>query len=339
MAVTTTPRLGINRWSAGTDAWPGRSGWDSQQQKFDDLTAIDLQGTIALRPVAGVRGRFYFTTDTRKLYRDDGVQWNEIGPNGGVVPSTLAFAGAAVEGTSARSARADHKHAMPAHDDAAHTGVQLSAFAPPTAPVNMGGQKLTGLGAPTVADDAATRQFAVDQAAGLITAPETPTPILFGGTGAIGVSSKAARADHKHALDDAPWVSWTPTWATSIDPPSIGNGILAGQYKKIGRTVWFTFKLQFGSTTVAGVGNSYAFGLPVARNENTSLDVIFPAVIIDSSAGTPGYRTASGICFAPISFGIVTHEGTAGRFIGSGSPWVWATGDIIRVSGCYEAAA
>jgi hypothetical protein len=98
-------------------------------------------------------------------------------------------------------------------------------------------------------------------------------------------------------------------------------------------------KLQFGSSTVLGVGNSYAFGLPVARNETVSLDVLFTAVLLDSSASTVGYRTASGICFAPISFGIVTHEGTSGRFIGSASPWTWAVGDIIRVSGCYEAAA
>lgn len=338
MAVTPTARLGLNRWSAGTDPWPARPGWDAQQQKLDDLVAIDLQNTFANRPAAAVRGRYFFATDTGRLYRDTGTAWNEVGPTGGVAPAALTFGSAGAEGVNVRAARADHTHPMPAHNDAAHNGVHLNALAAPTAPVGMNGQRITSLGAPTAADDAATRQYVGDQVAGLITAPDTPSKVVVGGAGAIGVSSKAARADHTHAMDDAAWTTYTPTWATSIDPPSIGNGTLVGQYKKIGRTVWFTLKLIFGSGTVAGVGNSYAFGLPVARNENSSLDVVFSALILDSSASTAGYRSASGFSFAPISFGIVTHEGTTGKFVGSNSPWVWAAGDIIRVSGCYESA-
>ncbi|WP_053207959.1 hypothetical protein [Jiangella muralis] len=161
MAVTQTPRLGLNRWSAGTDAWPGRAGWDQQQQTLDEMLAIDLQvATVDARPTAGVTGRYCFVTGTGRLYRDDGTQWSEVNPIGGAgAGGALAYGGAGVEGTSARIARADHTHTMPAHDAAAHSAIPLSALAPPTANVNMNSRRITSLAAPTVGSDAATRAW------------------------------------------------------------------------------------------------------------------------------------------------------------------------------------
>jgi hypothetical protein len=40
--------------------------------------------------------------------------------------------------------------------------------------------------------------------------------------------------------------------------------------------------------------------------------------------------------FNNTDFSIITHEGTTGRFISAQVPWLWATGDIARVSGTYE---
>ena len=42
--------------------------------------AYDNQGTFAQRPAAGVRGRYYFTTDNGVLYRDTGAAWIPIIP-------------------------------------------------------------------------------------------------------------------------------------------------------------------------------------------------------------------------------------------------------------------
>lgn len=195
MAVTPTPRIGLKRWSAGTDPWPARSGWDEQQQKLDDIMAMDSQGPLSARPVAGVRGRYYFSTDTGRLHRDDGTAWNEVGPVGGVNPAALTFGGAVAEGTSLRAARADHVHAMPAHDAAAHSTIPLSAHAAATAAVPMGGQKITGLADGTAAQDAATVKNITDNASST-----TPTAEAFGDTGQIGVSNRHARADHRHAM-------------------------------------------------------------------------------------------------------------------------------------------
>ena len=79
MAVTLTPRLGLTRWGSETDPWPGRAGFDAQNDLLDDLVAIDLQGLKAARPAPEIPGRYYFATDEDQLYRDDGDAWTAIG--------------------------------------------------------------------------------------------------------------------------------------------------------------------------------------------------------------------------------------------------------------------
>lgn len=78
MAVTSSPRLGITRWSAGTDPYT-RAQQDGDHATLDDLAAIDAQGTLAARPAAGTRGRYYWATDVAALFRDDGAAWTLIG--------------------------------------------------------------------------------------------------------------------------------------------------------------------------------------------------------------------------------------------------------------------
>lgn len=133
MATTTTPRLGLTRWSAASDPWPARPGFDAEQALLDDLLAVTVQGTYAARPAAAIRGRFYWVTGTGtnagKLYYDTGTAWLDVIPVGGGGPGgALAFGGIGVEGTSGRGARADHKHTVPAHDTGAHTGVDIAGL-------------------------------------------------------------------------------------------------------------------------------------------------------------------------------------------------------------------
>lgn len=80
MAVTPTARLGINTWPLGTDQYL-RAQRNADAAKLDDLVAIDLQGTLAGRPAAGIRGRYYFATDDNggRLYRDTGAAWVRVG--------------------------------------------------------------------------------------------------------------------------------------------------------------------------------------------------------------------------------------------------------------------
>ncbi|MDE3162514.1 MAG: hypothetical protein KGL64_04570 [Acidobacteriota bacterium] len=44
------------------------------------LSAVIADGTYAAIPAAGIDGRIYFATDTKKVYRDSGTAWVDITP-------------------------------------------------------------------------------------------------------------------------------------------------------------------------------------------------------------------------------------------------------------------
>lgn len=81
MAVTRGPRTNVYRWSDGADPFV-REQMDVSHASIEDLMAIDLQGTMAARPLPSVRGRFYTvveadTADPNHLitFRDTGAAW------------------------------------------------------------------------------------------------------------------------------------------------------------------------------------------------------------------------------------------------------------------------
>lgn len=86
MAVTASTRLGLTRWSDDADP-QNRGQFDADNQRLDDLVAIDLQGLLAARPAASAanRGAYHWATDaglaaTRRLTRSDGAAWVNVGP-------------------------------------------------------------------------------------------------------------------------------------------------------------------------------------------------------------------------------------------------------------------
>lgn len=82
-------------------------------------------------------------------------------------PSTLAYGGAAAVGSVAFAARRDHAHGMPTHAAGDHSAFSLSTFGAPTADVGWGGFKITNLGTPTAATDAANKSYVDSISAGL----------------------------------------------------------------------------------------------------------------------------------------------------------------------------
>jgi hypothetical protein len=77
MAITTTPRLGVYRWSAGGDSFL-RTQMDESHEAIESKVAIYLQGTAADRPSAGTVGRYYYATDTTAFSYDDGIAWRNV---------------------------------------------------------------------------------------------------------------------------------------------------------------------------------------------------------------------------------------------------------------------
>lgn len=78
MTVTTTSRVGITRWSAGTDAFT-RAQMDASHAAIEANVALYAEGTFAARPAAGKAGRLYRATDTGGFYWDTGAVWLPIG--------------------------------------------------------------------------------------------------------------------------------------------------------------------------------------------------------------------------------------------------------------------
>lgn len=106
MAVTVSPRLGITRWSAGTDPFT-RAQTDADHAALDLQVAIHKAGVFGAlpAPAAANNGMYYLATDTGDLYRSNGAAWTQVLLTGDVVETfawTYAFPGdVKVTGTSA----------------------------------------------------------------------------------------------------------------------------------------------------------------------------------------------------------------------------------------------
>jgi len=55
-----------------------------KQGGADEIVGVVLQGLDADKPTAGVKGRFWLSTDTKALYFDDGTNWILVGVLGGL---------------------------------------------------------------------------------------------------------------------------------------------------------------------------------------------------------------------------------------------------------------
>lgn len=128
------------------------------------------------------------------------------------------------------------------------------------------------------------------------------------------------------------WDSWTPTWDGSS--PAIVNGTLTGRYCQVEKTVHFRITLTAGSSTTFG-GANWTFTLPVAATGYvTGAGIpVGIAVCWDTSASGRFHRQA--FLVGSSTIGIAAEAGTR---VGSASPFTWANGDSLVITGTYEAA-
>ena len=169
MTISTTPRFGFKQYSAGTDPHPNRDEFNALVGLIESNAALFSQDVTASRPAAGKTGRYFWDKTVSRLYYDDGTSWNEVTTNGGggaAKPVTPNVAG--TEGTSARSARADHTHnlplatasadgAMPATDKALIN--TASAVATPGSLMKLDGAGRSQVAGPSAAADIANKSY------------------------------------------------------------------------------------------------------------------------------------------------------------------------------------
>jgi len=74
MAIPPSPRLGLPAPSE-TDPADVPIDIKALRDALDAITSVFLQGAQGAMPAAGVPGRWYFATDTKTIYYDDGTAW------------------------------------------------------------------------------------------------------------------------------------------------------------------------------------------------------------------------------------------------------------------------
>jgi len=111
MAIENSSPHGLVKYGAGTDPIPGRAGHNAMVDLLNLLPGFRM-GPVADRPGPASGVRFWFDNVTNRIYVNTGTEWIEYAPFGGATPKDVAAGGANAEGTSVRSARADHVHKL-----------------------------------------------------------------------------------------------------------------------------------------------------------------------------------------------------------------------------------
>jgi hypothetical protein len=129
------------------------------------------------------------------------------------------------------------------------------------------------------------------------------------------------------------WQNYTPAWSGSVTNPVINNGSILGRYNVTNGVCTFNIDISMGSTTTFGSG-AYAFTLPVTPANQTSCSAFCQDSSAGLRAGGAGLLTAGSGVFRVVVRGNAVDSAAAG--ISSASPWAWANGDSITISGSYE---
>jgi hypothetical protein len=161
---------------------------------------------------------------------------------------------------------------------------------------------------------------------------------ISAGTGIAVSHTPAEGSTATISIESTAWTSYTPTMTADGGGFALNNGTLTGRYKQVGKTVFFSLKFVFGSTTSPGAGH-WNFGLPVTAYDS---NFTFSAAILDDTVAWyggigNGNYTGSTSSFAVIIPG-TNASVTTWAVVGNGGPFLWTTNDNITITGSYEAA-
>src|SRR5499427_4043483 len=235
-------------------------------------------------PASPVKGQLYFDTTANILYWYNGTAWIAAQSGASLNPATTvttqAIGDAPVVGTLVTYAREDHKHGQPAfgaptaqtvfgaasatgsaatlphsdhthgtptHLNADHAAINHSALAPPTADVSWGGFKLTNLGAPVAATDAATKGYVDAAISGLAwkdtvrVASTANVNVATGGLVAVdGVTTvggdRVLLKNQTAGAENGIYVAAAGAWARSSDAAAAGDLLNAACFVSEGTT-------------------------------------------------------------------------------------------------------
>jgi hypothetical protein len=148
------------------------------------------------------------------------------------------------------------------------------------------------------------------------------------------------------------WTAWTPTWSTStgLHLPTYGNAVTSAWYLKLGRTLMFSMSIAFGTTTNFGASPSasdnWIFSLPPGLTAQTAwLNAALPVgharlSLTGSGATSPAtaFMDAGGTNLQIFESGgrVDATAITNVAAIDSLTPWTWASGGGLQLTGMVE---
>jgi hypothetical protein len=135
---------------------------------------------------------------------------------------------------------------------------------------------------------------------------------------------------------DPAWTTYTPTWTAATTNPVLGNGTIAGRYRKFGRTVHLQIDLTMGSTTTYGTG-AWSLSLPMAAGSSTGSRIGVAQAL--GASRFPGQVVISAGATATSPFFPATSSVSNLSSATSTVPITWTTGNELRVTVTYEAAS
>jgi len=135
--------------------------------------------------------------------------------------------------------------------------------------------------------------------------------------------------DNFKAIGD-PWTSYAGSIVTTNI--TVGNGTLTAVYMQAGKFVQFRVKFTLGSTSA--ITGSPTFTLPVTA---VGTRVVGGLLLMFDSSAASGSAYKLGGAFNSTTTNLLIRD-DASAVISSTSPFTWATGDELVITGDYEAA-
>jgi hypothetical protein len=113
MTVLETARFLLKKYTSGGDPHPTRDEHNLMIDAIENNAVMGAQGITSARPASGKGRRLFWDETAQRMQYDDGANWKDLNPNGGGGGGAKVTPGVdGIEGTSARSARADHTHRL-----------------------------------------------------------------------------------------------------------------------------------------------------------------------------------------------------------------------------------
>lgn len=144
--------------------------------------------------------------------------------------------------------------------------------------------------------------------------------------------------------------SYNVSWTSQAGTPAIGNGQLAGRYRRMGRLCWVDIVWSLGATGSNGGTGSYTFTLPAAALSGIEQFLTCKAFMPGTgSALGYGYITSGGansvVPYMPVNLAnnnamnpaqSANTAGTSGTGVPAVAGFTYSPGANMAISGAYE---